>query len=378
MARPRPYLVFVSGPQAGQRVKLHSRPMEAGRLPSADIPLTEDYASRRQMRFVRRGDEWAVENLSANGTRINDRTYGEGKQVILGTGDVLGVGTQTNILYVGPGDDVEEAVAAYRREHAEQETEQAGEAPAPAPAAEEAPAAEAPAEEAEVPRTGRLPTGPPPQGPPPAVEAQADEAEQRTEEQARGAKRKKYLVFGLIYAVAFVALLLVLNALKGGDEDGTPSGLPRVLSEDDIIEAVETPLSRSANPARGAEMLRKAELYYRDRNLLEGNLYKAVKCLKLHLAYTGRSDFEELRHSRMYRAATMDLADKVIEQYEHAYRLERNGDWDAAERAFRELQRLYPAAGEPEPRSTDPVMNPDGPIWTNIIRHLSYISKQAG
>lgn len=371
MARGRPYLVFVSGPQTGQRVRLRSRPMEAGRLSSSDIKLTEDYVSRRQMRFRRRGDEWTVENLSANGTRINGRNYREGRQIILGTGDVIGVGSETSILYVGPEADADEVFAQWREDHeidaAEQAEAETEEAPDQAEQAEET------AESADAPVTGRLPTGPAVMRETPAEEPRDEED---TEAAERREKRKKYLVFAGIYAVAFIALMVVLGALRGGDEADPASGSPAALREQEITATIESPLRRQANPARAAEMLEKAELYYRDRHLLGGNLYKAVKCFKLHLAYSGRSDFAELRHSRMYRDAVLELSRQVHEQYEQAYRLERNGDWEAAETAFRRLQRIYPAAGEPEPRTTDAVMNPDGPIWRNIMLHLTYISRQ--
>ncbi|MFP3937304.1 MAG: FHA domain-containing protein, partial [Phycisphaerae bacterium] len=369
MAKGRPHLIFVSGPQTGRRVRLRSRPMEAGRLPSSDIQLSEDYASRSHMRFRRRGEEWTVENLSANGTRINGRNYREGRQIILGTGDVLGVGSETSILYVGPGDDPDDVLAQWREDHEMDAAAQAAEQQAEPvePTASEAPADDT----GELPLTGRLPTDGGPVTAAAEPEPTADQ--QEAEAGAKREKRRKYLIFGVFYAVGFIVLLVVLGTLRGRGDGDTPGGAPAALSEQQIVNAVESPLRRQANPARAAEMLQKAELHYRDRRLLEGNLYKAVKCFKLHLAYSGRSDFEELQHSRMYRDAMLELTGKVHEQYEQAYRLERNGDWDAAEEAFRKLQRIYPAAGDPEPRTTDPSMNPQGPVWRNIMSHLSYI-----
>lgn len=211
-------------------------------------------------------------------------------------------------------------------------------------------------------------------GPPP--QSQESEAEEQVEADEKRAKRKKYLIFAVFYAVGFAVLLIVLSTLRGRGETETPGGAPEALSEQEIVQAIEGPLDRQANPARAAEMLARAELYYRDRRLLEGNLYRSVKCFKLHLAYAGRSDFAELRHSRMYRDAVLELSEKVHEQYQQAYRLERNGDWEAAETAFRRLQRIYPAAGDPEPRPTDRAMSPNGPLWRNIMEHLTYISRQ--
>ncbi len=376
MAKSRPYLVFVSGPQEGWRVMLHSRPMEAGRVPTADIQLTENYSSRRQMLFRRRGDEWTVENLSTNGTRINGRNYREGQQIILGTGDLIGIGAETRILYVGPEDDPDEVLRQWHEDHetgTEAEQGETGEQPADAEKPQPAPTPAA--DNGDAPVTGRLPTGPLTSDlSAPGSEQEEEDAEEADRE--RSAKRKKYLMFAMVYGVGFIVLLAVLYSLRGDGGTLEPTGMPPVLGEEDIRDAIETSLRRPANPSRGVEMLERAEMYYYDRHLREGNLYRAVKCFKLHLAYAGRSDFAELKHSRMHRDATQELARMVTDQYRHAYRLLRNRDWSAADDAFRRLQRIYPAAGEPEPRSTDPVMNPEGPVWSNIVEHLTYIRRR--
>ena len=75
MGGPRPELVFLSGPQAGERAVLMADIVEAGRSPSCDVHLTEQHASRRQMQFQLTPDGWAVENLSVNRIRINGKRY---------------------------------------------------------------------------------------------------------------------------------------------------------------------------------------------------------------------------------------------------------------------------------------------------------------
>ena len=74
----------------------------------------EEAASREHIRFLFTHDGWVMENLSANGTLINNKRYKRDKKILLDTGDVLGVGLETKILYVAPGDDPEEALGAWR------------------------------------------------------------------------------------------------------------------------------------------------------------------------------------------------------------------------------------------------------------------------
>ena len=64
---------------------------------------------------MRTADGWIMENLSANGTAVNGRRYKADKQILLATGDVIGVGMETEILFVAGGDDPAEAIARYRQ-----------------------------------------------------------------------------------------------------------------------------------------------------------------------------------------------------------------------------------------------------------------------
>ena len=73
MANARPELIFVAGPQAGERAVLMTNDVLVGRSPSADVHLEEHAASREQLRFQLTGEGWLMENLSAQGTRINGR-----------------------------------------------------------------------------------------------------------------------------------------------------------------------------------------------------------------------------------------------------------------------------------------------------------------
>jgi len=87
-----------------------------GRTPNADIRLTESAASREQLQFLLAPEGWIMENLSANGTLVNGkRLKKRKKRLLLETGDTLGAGVETEILYIARATDPEAALAAYRQ-----------------------------------------------------------------------------------------------------------------------------------------------------------------------------------------------------------------------------------------------------------------------
>ena len=104
MALARPELIFVRGPQDGERAVLMTNPVVVGRSAVADVRLKENASSREQLRFDLTPEGWLMQNLSANGTLINGKRYRGGKRLLLDTGDILGVGAETEILYVAPPD----------------------------------------------------------------------------------------------------------------------------------------------------------------------------------------------------------------------------------------------------------------------------------
>ena len=109
-----PVLMFVRGPQEGQRVLLNQSVLVLGRGGGSDVMLSEDFASRRQARYELLQPGPTLENLSDKGTWINGKRYKAGKHVLLETGDLIGAGRETEILFVAAGDDADAALAAYQ------------------------------------------------------------------------------------------------------------------------------------------------------------------------------------------------------------------------------------------------------------------------
>jgi HJR/Mrr/RecB family endonuclease len=109
-----PELIFVGGLQGGQRVVLTHTVGVFGRDSGADIILSEEYISDCQAQYKLRGNEFILENFSKHGTWINGKRYKYGELVLLETGDVIGMGRNTQILFVAASDDADVALAVYR------------------------------------------------------------------------------------------------------------------------------------------------------------------------------------------------------------------------------------------------------------------------
>ncbi len=334
----QPELIFVAGPQAGTREVVMTSPAVVGRDPAAEVRLADESASRKHLQFDLLAQGWAVTNLSRNGTVINSRKYKSAKkQILLETGDVLQVGAETSILYVGPGDDPEQALRAWR-------------AAAPAP-----PARQAEQQAHEPPE----PTDPLDE---PDIEQDPPEAA------ARRDKMRKYAIGAGIYVVAMIVLILVLSNL-GGDETG-PAAVPPMLSEAQIAKYLDRSYEVSTSDISAGKMLEKALVTYGRRHDSDapGNLYRTVKYFQLHLAYRPEPAFEDPEHLRMYNTAFDELTGKVTDLYDRAYVATNAEDYRWALALWEQLERMLPVTEQPLPE-------PEHPLFQNVIDHIVYVSR---
>lgn len=362
MAGNRAVLIFLAGPQRGQRVSLVGGTILAGRSPDAGLRLTEQYVSREQMQFQLSQDGWTVQCLSSRRTRINGKKYKRGKRVLLDTGDVLSVGMETEILFVAPGDDPDAALDRYISEGG----------------LDDEPAAAAAAEVIGVagPKTDEIPPAEEaqPAAIPVAVETpqEPDEDEELSEEvleeRKRKAKLKKYLIFFLVYGGAIAGVIVLVKSLQTSETVTDMPGLPRVMTKEEIREVVNAKLKYKSDTIASAKHLREARAYWRDRNVTIGNVYRCVKRCRMSLAYSRTGALTKSEDMRMYREARKLLLDKVWGTYDAATTAARQGDWARAKFLFEDVQRRVPAREPPAER--------DDRIFKNVIKHIIFVRKK--
>ncbi len=365
-------MIFVAGPQKGQRATLVGKGLFAGRSSDCDIQIQEEYASRRHLGLALTSDGWLVENLSNNPIWVNGKKFKTGKRILLDTGDVVRLALETQLLFVAVGDDSEAALAQWREAHGES---------APAPQSGEAPvsaASSAASAPAGAPATARATAAQPRSvdGKDKPVEKPSEKpAEDKTpltqEEKdalARKTKVRRYILLACIWAGVMVGLVAGLKSCPredGGDDRGSFIAIGR----EKIREIIDAPFEpRTANPHTSVRYEEKARAMFKVRHDAPGNLYECVKLFKLSLAYRNNLPPTPVV-AEEFRRAKQELIDEVGNRYEDGYVNFRNKNWPRAKENFEALLRLYPVKNEPEPEASNP-------IWESTIRYLTYVGAQ--
>ncbi len=353
MTDVRPELIFVAGPQCHERAVLMNNVMVAGRSPQADIRIREEFVSRRQLQFELTSQGWVVENLTRSGMiRINGKKYKVGKKVVLGSGDCISTGAETQMLFVEPQDDPNKVLADYRRDH-----------PLPQP----------------------VPVSPPPQASPddpsPAghrrEEGSAGNAADENEgpsgddiaAQQRKAKIRKYAIGFGIYVAAIIATVVILMSVKKAPQ-GVSLVQPKRLDGAEIRKALTSKLVRSPNEVAAERELNKARSFFLKRSAEDPNLYLCVKSFRLYLAYRRKDQRTfDPEDERKFRIAREELVQKTQEIYDDAWAAENNHRWKDA---YTELERLLRCIPVKE-ASDDPSVKSD--LIDNVLDHSRYVSK---
>ncbi len=370
MSGVRPELIFVAGPQKHTRAVLMNNPVIAGRSGQADICLQEPYVSREQMKFTLMPDGWIVENLSDRRILINDKPFKPGKQILLASGDVVGCGQETAMLFVEAQDDPDAVLDAYRRDHPES-------APQPVPVQPSTPP-ENQAEEG--PPTAPMPPEPEPEifsFEPERRERKAVALEEPAEAQnelSDAERRKRRMLFYVIGFGLYALLLLgVIAWLANLDDDG-PTGrgeAPPMLTAKDVRNALESSLDRPPNAERSRRALEQARQYYIRRTVERGHLYRVIKHYRLYLAHQRAAERTfQPADERKYLDAIDDLTAQVMNRYGSAYALEQAGKWREALEAFGDVLNYFPA----DVFNDDPAVKRG--IVQNIRNHSAYVSDQ--
>jgi pSer/pThr/pTyr-binding forkhead associated (FHA) protein len=345
---PRPQLVFVGGPQRGERQVLMGNTALLGRSPKAEIRVNEQYVSRRELRFMLTRDGWVVQSASGNPVRINGKKYRGKKRILLGTGDVIDLGASTHVLFVAAGDHADAAVRHYRELHPDEPPS------AEAAAREGRPEAAAPGQPPPLPKTTET-------GEPTTRPLESDEAERRK-------KRTKYLIFLAVDVAIVLALVIWFSTTEPAATEGL--GRPRVLTGDEIERALKADLDRPRSAKKAEETLAQA-LFHHNRQWKDEDAYLAVKRFKEHLAYRHSLTFAKIEHRDMFVRARDKLTKDVDDQYRQAVYLEQQGNWPDAHRAFQKLLLMVPEERE---------QNRDEAVFDTIVmnarKHLAYVNRR--
>lgn len=368
MATARPELLYLTGPQAGQRAVLMENRVVAGRSPQADVVLTEQYISRKQLQFSLTHDGWVVENLSTSAPiEINEKKYRPGKQVVLETGDVLALGHATRLLFVQPGDDPDQALAVWQKDHPDLANEPSGLVhPEPQPA--------------EQPHQPLAPPEPVPVHEPPAGNAEEPHApkQQPSEKESDEAietrlRRKKLILYGSVLGLSVLSflVLLALGSLREDDDAPDRQGPPEQLTGEDIRDALTAPLNRAPNEVSAEKALREARHNFQFRSARPVNLYLCVKNYRLYLAFRRpeKRTFEPA-DERHFEQAQDELAGTVEDLYVNAVVFLNRRQWARAYDEFQRLLTFLPI----ELTNDDPPVRET--LIDNIRAHLRYVSRK--
>ena len=371
MAQNRAELIFVAGPQQGERSLLMTAAVVIGRHPSCDIQITEQTVSREQARFQLSPHGWVVASVASSPVRVNGRRYKIGQQIILETGDIVGVGLDTEMLFVAQGDDIEAALAEMREAHpqfagfagtvvGETPSEPAG--PAPTPHA--------------VPVQGLdLPTPPVPASQPEAMdlivatEEETLAAEAVESDKQRKAKLLKYLVGFGIYGAVMVAVIAGIYVMRSGDALEDKEGPLKRLTDREIEKILTAELKARSRPQRAEGALNMARRFYDDFPQRPEAMYMAVKHFQIYLKFTKMKGFPNTADQALYQSAKNKLVESVTKVYRRAWKETKNEDWDAALRDFQHVQEMIPVQSEPYP-------DKDNGLFSNVRRYIRYIRKK--
>jgi hypothetical protein len=329
-----------------------------GRGQQADVQLTEEHVSRKHFQLTLTEDGWVFENISTLRSRVNGKKYKSGKKIILDTGDVIAVGSATELLFVATGDDTEAALIAYRQSGARKGKPRSAAAPAPAAVADQQmePSGTPQPDGAEVLEEIK----------PAAAVEEEEEAELDSEELAaleQKAKYKKYgTVFGVYIAllVVFVVVLVTLVPRRGPRRE---DGKPDLMNRDQIENAITVKLRKDRNPVEAGNALDKALLALEDTHEID-YLYRSLYWFKLSRAYGAVLSTEDDKH---FNSVKKLLTTQVQERYFNACAQEGDHKYVIAFNLFQRLLKMLPLIDRQDEKNE---------FRKNIRAHMAYINRK--
>ncbi len=339
MAREYARLIILGGPDGGREILLDRFPARLGRAAQCEITFAEEFISREHLLFDVSDEGVVVEVLSLAGIRVGGRKYKKGKAILLGAGDVLELGTETEVLFVDVGSDTRSALAeaqAARQAAAEAKRVRASEAPA-APE----PAVDRPRQE-------------------PAADVEATPAEVAEQERSRRTRR---ILTGLgVYLALLAAGAVALTVWTGnrGREKGE-NARPLVLTAEQIRDSIEASPEVSHNSQEAADALDQARQRFAGRHVTPGDSYRCVKLYLRYKALSGELGLKGVDQSNYQIALNEDLLPELYALYRNADLAAAQGRWHAAKTDLEAIRRIIPLQSDP--------------IHYNVQRHLGHVKR---
>lgn len=346
-----PQLIFTAGPEQGRVVTLDAPSLLMGRSPAAQVRVNETYASREHAQFVRTPDGVVVEVLSGRGMEIAGKTFKKGKQVLLGTGDVLKVGRDTEIVFVAGGDDPAPVLTAL-----DGIRQAAVAAPADAKARQEAAREEARQEEQ---ARKAAQAAQEEQEDPKARKPSALQPGEIVEMERRRRKQKIYVGLGIYLGLMFIVFLAL--KLFARPDVNTRVNRPPQLTQEQIeryVQQVNEELFPSPTLARDSLSLARESYAMRT---VPGRRFETIRQYNLYRGYRGSDVFETVADQNNYSETLDELVTMVRGAYDQACIASKQERWQQAREGFEQVRTMVP--------------DPRNPVYQNVMDHLEFVRK---
>ncbi|GAB4194335.1 MAG: hypothetical protein Kow00105_08580 [Phycisphaeraceae bacterium] len=284
---------ILTGPNAGRTLLLRQSLVTFGRNPDRTLPIDLPFISREHGEFVFDNHQWLLVNHSPNGTRVDGRNVTRKPRPIRGT-VTIAIG-DTDVFRVTPMQDETDA--------SQQSVTPVGDDGA-TPGTEDKPAG-----------TAKL-----------------------------ASKRSKlWAGVGMFWLISFGLIAFAMLNQSGQDGTTPVDGLPPALTAEQIAADISRkPEKQTPDPRRADTALARARENYALLDRRPDALYRAYEAYREALSYTPGDSLEDPRDQRQLFILQKRLIEQVTEQYEQAMFLLKSRQYEAADKAFKELRAIYP------------------------------------
>jgi hypothetical protein len=279
---------ILTGPNAGRKLLLRQALITFGRSTDRTLPIDLPFISREHGEFAFNQSQWQLINHSPNGTSLN------GKLVTTKPRAIKSVST----VSIGDAD-------VFRV------TPMLGDAEAQARAAQTDAAASAP--------------------------------EPTTNKPPASSRSKLWAGIGVFWLVAFGLIAFALLNQSDTSVTTTSDGLPPALSADQIAaDITRKPEKQTPDPRRADTALAQAHEFYALIDRRPDAVYRAYDAYRQALAYAPGDTLANAQDQRQFYILEKRLVENVTQKYESANFLLKSRQYEAADKAFKDLRESYP------------------------------------